>query len=280
MELPVAVAAGACDFISTMDTERIAEWNMWYHILNCGFPLKASGETDFPCMSSTAVGQGRVYVQLGAVERIDFGQWCSGLAQGRSYVSDGYAHALEFQAHLDQQMASSGQQLRLPQASEITVRARVAMAASMPEAVAYGTRASEGGRRFIGDTRTLHGPKVSGAVKPGQRLIECVFNGQVVQSQQVACDNQEHIVEFKLAVNRSGWLAIRAFPHLHTNPIDVLVGDQPIRASADSAHWCVATIEQLWRQREKNIALPERAQAEQTFQAAIAEYRKRAAESH
>src|SRR5260370_22055101 len=27
---------------------------------------------------------------------IDFPTWCKGLAQGRSYVSDGYAHALEF----------------------------------------------------------------------------------------------------------------------------------------------------------------------------------------
>ena len=60
MEIPVAVAQGVCDFISAMDTPRIAEWNCWYHLLNCGFPLKVSGETDFPCMSGTRVGQGRV----------------------------------------------------------------------------------------------------------------------------------------------------------------------------------------------------------------------------
>ena len=66
MELPVSVAEGVCDFISAMDTRRIQEWNTWYHVLNCGFPLKASGETDFPCMSSRSVGQGRVYVRLGA----------------------------------------------------------------------------------------------------------------------------------------------------------------------------------------------------------------------
>src|SRR5581483_8510016 len=96
MELPVAVTQGVCDFISAMDTARLPEWNMWYHVLNCGFPLKVSGETDFPCMSSTAVGQGRVYVQLGQVERVDFAKWCAGIAAGRSYVSDGYAHALRF----------------------------------------------------------------------------------------------------------------------------------------------------------------------------------------
>src|SRR5436853_6195748 len=89
MEICVSVVAGVCEFISAMDTPRIAEWNMWYHLLNCGFPLKASGETDFPCMSGERVGQGRVYVQLGMVEQVDFGNWCAALAQGRSYVSDG-----------------------------------------------------------------------------------------------------------------------------------------------------------------------------------------------
>src|SRR5437660_1851731 len=96
MEICVSVAAGVCDFISAMDTPRIAEGSMWSHLLNGGFPLKVSGETDFPCMSGERVGQGRVYVQLGPVTRIDFGAWCNGLAKGRSYVSDGFAHALVF----------------------------------------------------------------------------------------------------------------------------------------------------------------------------------------
>ncbi len=46
----------AVDFISTMNSDRTAEFNMWYHVLNCGFPVRASGETDFPCMSGERVG--------------------------------------------------------------------------------------------------------------------------------------------------------------------------------------------------------------------------------
>src|SRR5262245_25716669 len=95
-EICVTSAQGLCDFISAMDTVRVPEWNCWYHIMNCGFPLKASGETDFPCISGSRVGEGRVYVQLGKVDRIDFAAWAKGLAEGRSYVSDGYAHALQF----------------------------------------------------------------------------------------------------------------------------------------------------------------------------------------
>src|SRR5205814_3443256 len=40
----------AIDFISTVDTSPIAELNMWYHTLNCGYRTRASGETDFPCI--------------------------------------------------------------------------------------------------------------------------------------------------------------------------------------------------------------------------------------
>src|SRR5204863_1566143 len=96
-EICVTTAMGVCDFISAMDTARVPEWNCWYHIMNCGFPLKASGETDFPCIAGSRVGMGRVYVQLGKkTDAIDYGAWCRGIAQGRSYVSDGYAHPLEF----------------------------------------------------------------------------------------------------------------------------------------------------------------------------------------
>lgn len=35
-------------------------------------------------------------MHLGDLDRLDFGDWCRGLAAGRSYVSDGYAHALQF----------------------------------------------------------------------------------------------------------------------------------------------------------------------------------------
>ncbi len=45
MEICVAVHEGVCDFISAMDTRRIQEWNTWYHLLNCGYSLKVSGET-------------------------------------------------------------------------------------------------------------------------------------------------------------------------------------------------------------------------------------------
>jgi hypothetical protein len=79
-------------------------------------------------------------------------------------------------------------------------------------------------------------------------------------------------------VERSSWVALRHFPQLHTNPVNVLVAGKPIRASRKSALWCAATIEQLWRVRGPGIAREERGEAEKTFRRAIEAYRAIAAE--
>jgi len=265
MEICVTTAQGLCDFISAMDTPRIQEWNMWYHLLNCGFPLKVSGETDFPCMSSTRVGQGRVYVQLGQVEQLDYTAWCEGLRRGRSYVSDGYAHALDFRV---QGQRPGYDDVRLNAPGVVQVAAKVAFAPQTPLSVAHGQGPSEVRQRTLGDTVLRHGSRPDQMVPGGARRVELVVNGVAVAAQDVPADGQEHQLTFNTRIERSSWVALRQFPQLHTNPVHVLVADQPIRASRASARWCNETIAQLWRSREKAISPTERAAAHEAFQAA------------
>ena len=277
-EIFVTAILGICDFISAMDTARLLEWNCWYHLLNCGFPLKAAGETDFPCMSGTRVGQGRSYVQLGKVERIDFKAWCEGLVRGRSYVSDGYAHALEFTVN----GKSAGGDVQLTRPEAVKIRTKVAFSSETPLEVAYGGIFPAGGKRLIGDTVNLHEPLASAdapQLNPQVRLVELVVNGQVVSSKQVPADSQPHELEFSAKIDRSSWVAVRHFPQMHTNPVNVLVGSQPIRASRQSALWCIAAIEQLWRARNERIAPQEREEARKTFWSAIDRYRQIAKEA-
>jgi hypothetical protein len=276
MEICVTVANGACDFISAMDTPRIAEWNMWYHILNCGFPLKVSGETDFPCMSGERVGQGRVYVQMGQIRQLDFSDWCNGLARGRSYVSDGFAHALSFQVN---DVAPGFGTVRLKNPGEVTVRAQVAFAPETPALVAHGFALPPDGKRWSGDTVTLHGPRGAATVPGGERLVELIMNGRVVSSKTVVADGAAHAVEFRVPIARSCWLALRQFPQLHTNPVDVQVGDSPIRVSRRSARWCIETIERLREQRRNSIRPPERAAAMQAYDKAVEVFQQIATEA-
>ena len=271
MELPVSVAEGVCDFISAMDTRRIQEWNTWYHVLNCGFPLKASGETDFPCMSSRNVGQGRVYVGLGPMDKLDYTAWCEGIRAGRSYVSDGYAHAVEFQVG---GMRPGEGDVKLNQAGKVRITARVAFAAETPKAVAYGGVTPAAGKSVVGDTVDLHGPRYDETMRGGTRRVEIVVNGQPVAAREVAADGKIHDLSFDVPISKSSWVAMRHFPQLHTNPVNVIVADQPIRASKASAQWCLDVIDLLWKNRERRIAEGERAAAREAYDRAIAKYRQ------
>jgi hypothetical protein len=54
---------------------------------------------------------------------------------------------------------------------------------------------------------------------------------------------------------------------------------QPIRASRQSARWCISCIDQLWREREKYIAPAEREDARHAFEEARDIYRRIASEA-
>jgi hypothetical protein len=276
MEVCVSTALGACDFLSAMDTPRIAEWNMWYHILDCGFPLKVSGETDFPCMSGDRVGQGRVYVRVEKADRIDFAAWCAGLAAGRSYVSDGFAHALELRVA---GAAPGDPAVRLDRPGNVPVRARVAFAPETPLTVAQGLRTAPAGSRLAGDTVHLRVPRTREVARGGTRRVELIVNGRPVASSEVPADGAIHDLAFEVDIRESAWVALRQFPQLHTNPVDVLVGGKPIRASRKSALWCIETIRQLWQNRGESIPDGERAEAKAAFDEAIERFRRIAGEA-
>ena len=276
LEICVSTAEGVCDFISAMDTARIPEWNTWYHLMNCGFPIKLSGETDFPCMSSRRVGQGRVYVQLGKVAQLDFGDWCDGIAAGKSYVSDGFAHALGFS--VESQCPGFGD-VKLQGPGKVKVKATVSFAPATPIGVAYGNVMPSAGRRIVGDTVNLHAPRSVDYVKGGKRKVEIVVNGEAVASAYVLADGKPHDVEFSVNIVESSWVALRHFPQLHTNPVNVIVERKPIRASADSARWCLDVIDQLWKFRSNRISEKERPAARAAYDRAEAKFSKIAEEA-
>ncbi len=234
------------------------------------------GETDFPCMSSTRVGQGRSYVQLGRGGRLEYPQWCRGIARGGSYVSDGYAHALGFTVN----GTGPGGALQLAGPGRVTVKATVAFSPDTPLEPPYGGAVPVGGRRHAGDTVIMREVQSLDPVyQRGQRLVELIVNGRVAASREVPADGREHAVEFAVWIEQSSWVAVRQFPQLHTNPVDVLVAGRPIRASRESAQWAIACIDQLWRVRAGRIAPGERAEAERAYEEAKALYRRIAAES-
>ena len=125
---------------------------------------------------------------------------------------------------------------------------------------------------MLGDTINLHAPRSEEFITGGRRLVEVVVNGKVVASKEVPADGKTHNLEFPVEVTQSSWVAVRHFPQLHTNPVNVIIDGKPIRASADSARWCIETIHELWRNRSRRISEPERPAARAAYDRAIRKY--------
>ena len=223
----------AVDFISTMNTDRTAEWNMWYQVLSAGLRVRASGETDFPCITGERVGIGRVYVKLDGP--LAFDAWCDGLAAGRSYVSDGRTHLMDFTARCE----------RAGAVCECGVDG-----SEMPIAA--------------GDTVafTVDAAAFRDTAEPLR--AELVVNGFPVAQQQLAADGSLAQLTFEHRFDRSGWAAVRIFPGGHTNPIFVIADGQPI-CEPRSVAWCLRCVQQCREAKMPTYREDERATAEADY---------------
>jgi hypothetical protein len=95
----------------------------------------------------------------------------------------------------------------------------------------------------------------------------------------IPANGKVHDVVMSLRVARSSWVALRQFPQMHTNPVRVLVGGKPIRASKASARWCAECVTLLRKNRQSFIAEAERAEAKQAYERAEAKFLQIADES-
>lgn len=109
--------------------------------------------------------------------------------------------------------------------------------------------------------------------------MEVIVNGQAVARKAIVADGQIRDVDFDVTMERSGWVALRILPSSHTNPIWVLVGDKPVRASRRSIEWCLKGVDRCWSQKERFIAPGEREQARADYEHARTVYRKRLEEA-
>jgi hypothetical protein len=264
-EYVVDVTHDAVDFISAVDTPPVWELNIWYHSLNAGFRTRISGETDFPCIYGERVGMGRSYVKL--EKKLEFDTWVAGVRDGRSYVSDGKSHLMDFR--VNGQLVGSEISLSKPEAVRVTAKV-AARLDEQPNEMVRARRYDEKPywdieRARIGDSR--------------QVPVEVVVNGGVVARKNIVADGSLRELSFDVPINRSSWMALRILPSSHTNPIFILVDDKPIRASRRSAEWLLHAVDQCWSQKAGRISQPEREAAAQAYEHARQVYRRIIAES-
>ena len=256
------------DFMSTVNTPSVWELSIWYHTLNVGFRTRISGETDFPCVYDSRVGLGRTYAQID--RPMSFQGWLNGLRGGRSYVSDGKSHLLDFSVN-GVEVGRNGSELKVSGGQTVRARLRVAAFLSPQPDESVRTRPPDQQpywdveRARIGTTRDVP--------------LELIVNGKVVASKPVTADGVLREVTFDVPIERSSWIAARILPSAHTNPVFALVDGKPIRASRRSAEWCLTAVNQCWTQKAPAIRPSERAAARAAYDHAREVYKRLIAES-
>ena len=282
------------DFISAADTPYVWELNIWYHTLNVGFRTRISGETDFPCITDARVGQGRVYAKVDG--SLTYNAWLDALRAGRSYVSDGRSHLMNFSLN-NIEVGTHDSEVKLAKSG--TVHARVKVSAFLPvDSAASGTEPAW--------MTPLHNPwnKNAAAGRSAMDIqnrpldqepywhierarigntrevpVELVMNGKSVAHKNIVADGTVQDLGFDVPVEKSSWLAVRILGSSHTNPIFIVVGGKPIRASRQSAQWCLAAVNQCWTQKAPKISKRELPDAQAAYEHAREVYTKLIAES-
>ena len=108
--------------------------------------------------------------------------------------------------------------------------------------------------------------------------VELVVNGKPIARKNIVADGSVEDITFDVQVERSSWLAVRILGSSHSNPIFILVDGKPIRASRQSAQWCLAAVDQCWTQKAPKISKAELADAQAAYDHAREVYTKLTAE--
>ncbi len=229
---------------------------------------RISGETDFPCIYGERVGLGRSYVKLDG--KLNYDAWVEGVRIGRSYVSDGKSHLVDFNIN-GLHAGAQGSEVKLRNPATVRVAAKVA------------ARLDEGPNDVIRQRRYDAQPYWHlERARIGQSRevpVEVVINGYPAARKNIVADGTLRDIAFDLPIERSSWVALRILPSSHTNPIFVIIDGKPIRADRRSAEWCLKAVDQCWGQKSPRISAKERTEAEAAYEHARQVYRRILAES-
>ncbi|MFT5109582.1 MAG: hypothetical protein ACI9UA_005231 [Pseudoalteromonas tetraodonis] len=256
----------AVDFISTCDTPIHAELNIWYHTLNAGFRTRISGETDFPCIYGERVGLGRSYVKVDG--ELTYDKWCQGIQAGRNYTGDGRSHLIDFTID-DIELGTKDSTVKLAAPGRVKISAQIG-------AILNPVRAFR-----IGDYNQKPYWHIERARMGASRKVpvEIIVNGFPVSRTEITADGSLTDFTAGIDIKKSSWVALRILGSSHTNPIWVMVGNAPVRASKESVEWCLKSVDQCWEQKERFIDVDEMDQAKADYQHAREVYQQRLLET-
>jgi hypothetical protein len=189
------------------------------------------------------------------------------LIEGRSYVSDGSSHIIDFKVNgTEPGLNNSEITLSAGKAIEVSAKVIANLQAKQTEEGATIAHRSMSDQPYWNLERARKGTSRDVAV-------ELVVNGTPVETAAITADGSWKDVKFKHILMESGWIALRIYPSVHTNPVFAIVDGKPIRVNK-SAEWCRKAVDQCWKMKQNNIRAGERAAAEKAYNHAREVYDK------
>jgi hypothetical protein len=244
------------------------ELNIWYHTLNVGFRTTVSGETDFPCITDDRIGLARSYAKVDGP--LTYRKWIDAIGAGRSYVSDGKSHLMDFTVNgTASGRAESEVRLDRPGRATVTVRAAALLDEEPNESI----------RRLRYDEKPYWDVERARIGVGREVPVEIIVNGERAAVQSLVADGTIQTLTFEVPIEQSSWVAARVLPSSHTNPVFVVVDGQPVRASRRSAEWCLNAVNQCWTQKAPQIRPAELEEARKAYDHARQIYKQRLAET-
>lgn len=243
-EYVVTLTHGVVDFYGLGNTPIPNELNMWYHSLNSGFRPRVSGESDFPCITDEKVGPVRTYAHL--ENGLNFSNYIQAIKKGKSYVSDGNSHLINFNIN-DSLLGENNSELSVPANSklDIEIQATGLIAENRDDMGAFISSRAPNEQPFWNIERA----RIDSTRKVP---VELIVNGESVDKKEILADGNWVDLKFNYQIQESSWVAIRIYGSSHTNPIFVLVDDEPIRVKK-SIQWLREAVEQCWKMKKDRI---------------------------
>lgn len=260
-EYVVTITHDLVDIYSLGDTPAYVELNMWYHSLSSGFRVRASGETDFPCITDERVGLARTYAKCD----LTFASLMKAVKEGKTYVSDGFTHLIDFTVN-DVELGEAESEVRITDTENLQIKVKAASRLDEKQSEIGANIASrrhdEAPYWHVERARNGDSRKVP---------VELIVNGYPVAVKDIVADGNWNDLEFNYKIDMSSWIAVRVYPSAHTNPIFVLVDEKPIRVEK-SVEWMRNAVDQSWKMKQPQIRDGELEAAERAYNHARTTY--------
>ena len=201
---------------------------------------------------------------------LTYRKWLDAVRAGRSYVSDGKTHLMDFAVNgTPAGTAESEVKLSAPGRVKVAVTAAANLDAQPNDAL----------RQLRYDEKPYWDIERARIGQSREVPVEVIVNGERAAVQNLVADGKIRTLTFDVAIEQSSWIAVRVLPSAHTNPVFVVVGGKPVRASKRSAEWCLDAVNQCWTQKGAQIRAAEREAARAAYDHAREVYKARIGES-